>query len=350
MARLRISNKEAVVLINGYSSENNDFATLMPSFRRNKNLLILSLPGDLGAAEDDFIKYDEWVNMHSAAIESLKQKTKRLLIVGFSIGAIPALYFASKFQADRTALISPVLNYDTFDNSATAMVRMARSTIISKGKNDPINSIKTLKYVGTFIKNPKKNWAQLFRVRLGPLMNPANVLLLPIVTLFEDELNKIDTIGGKVVDKLTNKKYGRDFDFESEEEIFKQKKDGKKSPASDEIEGKKSMFASVFKQVRKNLPPEFANISSANVYNMMRLLAYCNKYTSVYSGKIAVFTGLFDDSVSSQSILNVLSKSSHEEKKVIQYNTNQHYLFASNQYGQVAADLLAFLYEKDHEA
>lgn len=346
MSRLRISKKDAVVLINGYSSENNDFETLMPSFQRNKNILIISLPGDLGQAEEDFIKFDEWIKLHSDAIEALKAKTKRLLIVGFSIGAVPALYFASKFKADRTALISPVLNYDTFDNSATAMVRMARSTILSKGKNDPVNSIKTLKHVGTFIKNPKKNWAQLFRVRLGPLMRPSNVLLLPIVTLFEDELNQMDAVGGKLVDKITKKKYSRDFDFESEEEIFSKKKGSKEVVATDN-ETKKSMFASIFRQVRRSLPPEFANISSANVYNMMRLLAYCNKFTHEYEGRLTVFKGFHDENVTSQSVKNVLAKSNHLDNRVIEYNTNMHYLFASDQYGLVAADLLAFLFDRE---
>ncbi len=346
MAKLKISKKDAVIMINGYSSENNDFATLMPSFKRNKNVLIISLPGDVGTSEDDFIKYDEWIKMHSDAIQDLKAKTQRLLIIGFSIGAVPALYFASKFNADRTALISPVLNYDTFDNSATAMVRMARSTVISKGKNDPINSLKTLKYVGTFIKNPKKNWAQLFRVRLGPLMNPANVLLLPIVTLFEEELNQVDAVGGKIVDKLTNKKYNRDFDFESEEDIFNQKKSEKPVKPS-ELDTKKNMFSSLFKQVRKTLPPEFANISSANVYNMMKLLAYCNKFTKEFSGKLMIQKGFYDENVTAKSVENVLARSTHVDKKVVEYSTNQHCLFAATQYGTVASDLLAFLYEKD---
>lgn len=346
MARLRISKTDAVVLINGYSLENNDFETLMPSFKRNKNVLIISLPGDLGHAENDFMKYDEWIKLHSDAIEQLKTRTKRLLVVGFSIGAVPALYFASKHKADRTALISPVLNYDTFDNSATAMVRIARSTIISKGKTDPVNSIKTLKYVGTFIKNPKKNWAQLFRVRIGPLMRPSNVLLLPIVTLFEDELNKIDAVGGRLVDRFTKKKYYKDFEFESEEEIFNQKKKSKEITAQDS-ESKKSMFASIFKQVRKSLPPEFSNMSSANVYNMMRLLAYCNKFTNEYNGKMTIFRGFYDEDVTMQSVKNVLAKSLHEDNRIIAYNTNMHYLFASPQYGSLAADLLGFLCSKD---
>lgn len=346
MARLRIKKSDAVVLINGYSSQNNDFETLMPTLRFNRNVLIISLPGDLGEAEDDFLKFDEWIKIHSDAIESLKKKTKRLLVVGFSIGSVPALYFASKFNADKVALISPVLNYETFDNSTTALVRMARSTIISKGKNDPINSIKSLRFIGTFIKNPKKNWAQLFRVRLGPLMNPSNVLLLPIVTLFEEELDKVDSVGSKIVNHFTKRKYNRDFDFETEEDIFNKSESKKEVKATTETE-KKNLFTSVFKQVRKNLPPEFANISSANVYNMMKLLAYCDKFTKEVKGRITVYRGLDDITVSDSSIKAVLSKGTHFSNRVISYNTDMHYLFASEHYGFVASDLLGFLFEKD---
>lgn len=350
MLKYRIPRKSGIVFFNGFSSNNNDFEPLMPYFKKCKNTLIISLPGDSNnVLNRDFIKYDEWITLHAEAIRELAKKVKHLFIIGYSVGAVPASYFADKFNPEKLILISPVFSYQKFDDAATSMVRMARNTVIGRGKTDPLNSIKSFKYIGTFFKNPIKNFGYLFKVKVGPLMNPSNILLFPIVELFEDELSAIDNAGGKVVNMIANRKY-QEYDFGDDDVLFADSKKEKlvEMVKDDKTKTKSSaFFDSMFKNVVKMLPPEYQNLSSESVYNVMKLLAYCDKYTTTIHSLCLIMSGYDDNTKARNDLSKLLSKIDKGKTKMLSYPTQDHELFASEYYYDVTIDIIKFICETD---
>ena len=341
----KIPKSTGIILVNGFTTNNSDFETIMPHLKHHQELMIISLPGDPNDISlKDYLPYNEWLKFNNENIQRMRERVKKLIVVGFSIGSVPACYFADKFKADKLILLSPVFNYATFDDATTSVARMVRSTIISKGKNDPVNSIKSLKYIGEFLKHPKQKLGQLFRVRIGPLMRPVNILLLPIYTLFEDEIQSIDSFTAKVVNKITRAKY-EEFDFTDEDVIFAT--DDKTSTEidkyNDEKQQKENKFvASVFRQIKRILPPDFVNLTYDSVYNMLKLLAYCDKYTSSIYAKLLIIEGRNDKELMNSNIDKLLVKFPLDNKKIISYPTDEHNLFGSKYYQEVSDDIISF--------
>ncbi len=338
MAKFHLARKIGVVLINGFSASYNDYEPLMPYLKKSKNVLIISLPGDPNdVAANDYIPYQEWLKVHGESIEQLKKKVKELYIVGFSVGAVPACYFAQLYKAQRLILISPVFNYDTFDDAATTAVRVVRSmAIIGKGKADPINSVKSILNLGKFFKEPKKNLGTLFKVRIGPLTNPANILLFPIITLFDDELDAIDEAGGKLVKKFAQRKYA-DFDYSDDDVDFSKARIEKKQPKL--VKG----FDNFFHSLKRVLPAEFVNLTSESVYNMLKLLAYCDHNTNQIDSDTKILIGYQDATMVNSDLKKVMDKMTSNCKKVVGYPTQEHSLFASSYYQEVSEDVIDFL-------
>ena len=334
-----------VVLINGFSSNNSDFETLMPFFSNHHNMMIISLPGDPSDISlKDYMPYKEWLAFYDKAIAQLKANSSRIVIVGFSIGAVPACYFADKHKADKLILLSPIFNYSTFDDAATSVVRMVRSSLISKEKNDPLNSVKSFKHLGNFLRNPKLNVKSLFQVRVGPLLRPSNILLLPIYTLFEDEIKSIDAFTVKIANKIANSRMS-EFDFTEPDVVFANK-DQTKDLAElnrDKLEQEKKFVNTVFRQLKRILPEDFKNLTYDSVYNMMRLLAYCDRYTSMIQSRLLLLQGYLDKEIVSTSISKILEKFPLDNKKIVSYPTDEHNLFSSKYYQDVAEDIIDFI-------
>jgi esterase/lipase len=334
-----------VVLINGFSSNNSDYETLMPFFSNHHSMMIISLPGDpTDISLKDYMPFGEWLNFYNKAIAELKANTTQLVIVGFSIGAVPACYFADKHKADKLVLLSPIFNYSTFDDAATSVVRMVRSSLISKEKNDPLNSVKSFKHLGNFLRNPKLNVKSLFQVRVGPLLRPSNILLLPIYTLFEDEIKSIDAYTVKIANKIANSRMV-EFDFTEQDIMFANTNDKKDLEMlnKDKLEQEKKFVNTVFRQLKRILPQDFKNLTYESVYNMMRLLAFCDRYTSMIQSRLLFIQGYLDKEIVSTSVNKILEKFPLDNKKIVSYPTEEHNLFSSKYYVDVAEDIIDFI-------
>jgi esterase/lipase len=334
-----------VILINGFSSNNSDYETLMPFFSNHHNMMIISLPGDPNDITlKDYMPYKEWLSFYDKAIAELKNATTSLVIVGFSIGAVPACYFADKHQADKLILLSPIFNYSTFDDAATSVVRMVRSSLISKEKNDPINSVKSFKHLGNFLRNPKLNVKSLFKLRVGPLLRPSNILLLPIYTLFEDEIKSIDAFTVKIANKIANTRMA-EFDFSEQDIVFANKDEAKEveSLNQEKLNQEKKFVNTVFRQLKRILPDDFKNLTYESVYNMMRLLAFCDRYTSMIQSRLLLLQGYLDKEIVSTSVAKILEKFPLDNKKIVSYPTAEHNLFSSKYYQDVAEDIIDFI-------
>jgi esterase/lipase len=350
MKKAKLGRKVGIVLINGFTPHPNDFEPLMPFFHKTKHVLALSLPGDPNdISSDTYVPFKEWLEVSLKAIQTLRESTEALYLMSFSIGAVPALYFASKIAFDKISFLSPALEYATFDESTTSLVRMVRSTVLSKGKSDPVNSVRTLRFLKDFAQAPGRNLGQLFRVRVGPFMNPSNILLFPIVTLFEEELSNIDEAGARLVKKIAYKKY-QDYDFQSDDLTFGE--DNITYERTEEIKKTAKplqLYRSLFNRVKRILPPEFTNLSSESVYNMMRLLAYCNKFSTKIDVPMRIYYGHFDPNVKPEAIRLLLEQNPSTNAKIVTYPTNEHHLFSSPYYIEATKDSIQFLLEENEE-
>lgn len=347
MKKAKLNRKVGIVLINGFTPHPNDFEPLMPFLKNTKHVLALSLPGDPNdISSDTYVPFKEWLEVSLKAIQTLRESTDFLYLIAFSVGAVPALYFATKIPFDKVCFHSPALEYATFDESTTSLVRMVRSTVLSKGRSDPVHSVKTFRFIKDFIQAPGRNLGQLFRVRVGPFMNPSNILLFPIVTLFEEELSNIDEAGGKLVKKMAYKKY-QDYDFQSDDLTFGEDNiTFERSEEPKKVAKPLQLYRTLFNRVKRILPPEFTNLSSESVYNMMRLLAYCNKFSAKIDVPMRIFYGHFDPNVKAEAIRLLLEQNQTLNAKVVTYPTNEHHLFSSPYYAEVTKDSIQFLLEE----
>lgn len=344
MNKFHLPRNIGIVLINGFSAAFNDYEPLMPYLGKSKNVMIISLPGDPSEIDaKDFIPYQEWLAVHEAAIDNLKKRVKELYIVGFSVGAVPACYFAQRFSCQRLILISPVFNYDTFDDSATSVVRIVRSmALVGPGKADPINSVKSIWNLRKFFEEPKKNFGELFKVRVGPLMNPSNILLFPIITLFDDELAAIDKAGGKIVKKIAQRNYA-DFDYNDSDLEFGRYE----TPRVEKVKNKfAKKFDDFFTNLKKVIPADFVNLTSEGVYNMLKLLAYCDHYTDSIGADTKILIGFQDATMVNSDLKKVMDKITSTYKKVVGFPTDEHSLFASPYFHEVAEDVIDFISKK----
>jgi esterase/lipase len=323
--------RSSIILFNGFSSSTNDFVSLNPYLNHFNIVKLVHFPSDIdenGRKVDT--RYDVWLDNTYKKLKEIKDESDFLVIVGFSSGSILACYFAELLKVDRLVLISPMFNYQDFTKGVEKTVSSIRTNIVNRF--NPIHTVKSFSNIGRFLKNPIKNWKYLAKVNLTPLTKPQTVLLFPLFSIFEEELGKVDHAIAKLSKWAVERRNIDDVNFgESQEpESVKEEKSNKK------------LVSKISKQLNKIIPEEFKNLTSQNVVNILKLLAFCDKNFTKIECPTLIYLALHDEATKEIDISKLTERIKHPSCTIISYPIDDHNLFGSVKSKEVCENIIEF--------
>ncbi len=105
--------KTGVLCIHGFTGgpyEVRPFADFLGQ-QTDWNILVPTLPGHGDTLALKNISADSWLMEAELAIRELKKSSDRIIIVGFSMGGLIAMYLAMRYKVDRLVLLSAAAKY-----------------------------------------------------------------------------------------------------------------------------------------------------------------------------------------------------------------------------------------------
>ncbi len=119
--------KETIVLIHGFGKRKTmEFDNLLSALDGN-DIVTPVLFDHLDEGDDNC---SDWIYRAEQALSEAKNKSGKVILIGFSMGGVIASYLASKYHVDKLILLAPAFEYFTIKTATSAVSKM-----ISKSKS-----------------------------------------------------------------------------------------------------------------------------------------------------------------------------------------------------------------------
>lgn len=119
---------KTILFIHGFSAKKEDNEYFIKYMKKYKNIKIVTftLPGHEND-EVTYVSYDKWLK--KAEQEFLKINSKKIIVIGHSMGAIIAAYLASKYKIHKLILLSPAYIFGSFKQNKEDLKKLLKNRV-----------------------------------------------------------------------------------------------------------------------------------------------------------------------------------------------------------------------------
>ncbi|GEM_PF-2189086 len=108
-----VNNKDtAILLLHGFSQTANIHIPYIEQLKEIADVFAPTLTGHLESKVVDIKSYKELMKPNIMLVKLLREKYKKLIIIGYSLGGVVSIKLASRIKPDKLILISTPINYN----------------------------------------------------------------------------------------------------------------------------------------------------------------------------------------------------------------------------------------------
>jgi len=133
-----INNKDtAILLLHGYVQTSKIYRPYVEKLKEYADLFVPTLKGHFESNIVDIKDYKDLLLPNLELAKLLKEKYKKVILIGYSLGGVISIYLASKIKPDKLILISTPIdyNYEEFKISAKYLIENLKN--IKKNNQKP---------------------------------------------------------------------------------------------------------------------------------------------------------------------------------------------------------------------
>jgi len=120
-----INNKDtAILLLHGYVQTSKIYRPYVEKLKEYGDLFVPTLKGHFESNIVDIKDYKDLLQPNFELAKLFKEKYKKVILIGYSLGGVISIYLASKIKPDKLILISTPIdyNYEEFKISAKYLI------------------------------------------------------------------------------------------------------------------------------------------------------------------------------------------------------------------------------------
>jgi len=148
----------AIILLHGYAQTSKIYKPYIDTLKEYGDIFAPTLTGHYESKIVDIKNYNDLILTNLEIYKLLKEKYKKVILIGYSLGGIVSINLASKIKPDKLILISTPINYDyeAFKISARYLIEKFREIKKNKQSLDFGTYIEMFKLVTLAKKQLKK--------------------------------------------------------------------------------------------------------------------------------------------------------------------------------------------------